>query len=67
MKVLDRAVMSEAAVEAARRNHRDLHREVHELLDDRFLVADQRPHPFALFNAIDAVLALAVVTERRRS
>ena len=65
MQVLDRAVMGKAAVEAARRNHGDLHREVHELLDDRFLVADEAPHPLALFDVVDAVLALAVVTERR--
>ena len=33
------------------------------LLDDRFLVADQPPHALAVFDAIDAVLALAVVAE----
>ena len=64
MDVLDRAVMRELAVEPARRDHRDLVREVDEPLDDRFLVADQPPDALAVFDAIDAVLALAVVTER---
>ena len=65
MNVLDRAVVRELAVEAARRDHRDLVREVDHALDDRFLVSDQSPHAIAVLNAIDAVLALAVVAEGR--
>ena len=64
--VLDRPVVGELAVQAAGGNHRDLVREVDHALDDRFLVANQRPHAIAVFNAIDAVLALAVVAEGRR-
>ena len=65
MDVLDRAVVRELAVEPARRDDRDLVREVDDALDDRFLVADQAPDALAVFDAIDAVLALAVVAERR--
>ena len=39
--------------------------EVDQALDDRFLVADQPPHALAVFDAIDAMLAFAVVAERR--
>ena len=63
MHVLDRAVVRELAVEAARGDDRDLMSEVDEVLDDRFLVSDQAPDALAVFDAIDAVLALAVVAE----
>ncbi len=65
VRVLDGAVVRERPVEATGGDDRELEDEIDHPLEDRRLVADERPHAIELGRLGDAVLALAVVAEGR--
>ena len=67
MRVLDGAEVRERAVEPARGDDRELGLKSTTLSTHGFLMADEAPDVLGVLDRRDAVLALAVVAERRRS
>ena len=66
MTVLERRIVHDLAIDAARGDHRHLGLEGDELLDDRLLVTDRRPDVLDIRRRRHLVLTLAVVAEGRR-